>query len=203
MSRWVLVALLSLSGAGTLAHAGPVLDSMDDFRFRRPRRRARRNWWRARSARRSVHLRQGRPKRVLHQQSRGTPAWDKAAGLSFWVKGDGSDHFGGLELIYDDDYAVRYDFAFPLKSTEWTKVVGPLARPCPRPAGREVGAARPGGGNKPSRISALWFGKWWYWGEYPACSFAIDEIRLEEKIDLDYERLHAGGRRRWRGRWPG
>src|SRR5439155_10269913 len=32
----------------------------------------------------------------------GTPEWDEADGLSFWVKGDGSDQFGGLELIYDE-----------------------------------------------------------------------------------------------------
>ena len=30
---------------------------------------------------------------------RPTPAWDQAAGLSFWVKGDGSTNSGGLELI--------------------------------------------------------------------------------------------------------
>ena len=28
-----------------------------------------------------------------------TPVWDHAAGLSFWVKGDGSTNWGGLELI--------------------------------------------------------------------------------------------------------
>src|ERR1700728_4413285 len=31
----------------------------------------------------------------------GKPAWDEADGFSFWVKGDGSDHFGGLQFIYD------------------------------------------------------------------------------------------------------
>ena len=30
---------------------------------------------------------------------RPTPAWDLAAGLSFWIKGDGSTNWGGLELI--------------------------------------------------------------------------------------------------------
>ena len=30
---------------------------------------------------------------------RPTLAWDQAAGLSFWVKGDGSTNWGGLELI--------------------------------------------------------------------------------------------------------
>src|SRR4051794_6902437 len=35
--------------------------------------------------------------------ARGNAEWDKAAGFSFWVKGDGSDAFGGLEFIYEDD----------------------------------------------------------------------------------------------------
>lgn len=29
---------------------------------------------------------------------RGTPAWDETAGFSFWVQGDGTDHFAGLQL---------------------------------------------------------------------------------------------------------
>src|SRR5581483_8009588 len=48
-------------------------------------------------------------------------------------------------------------------------------------------------GNAPSKLSALWFGKWWYWREYPACSFAIDEMRLESRIELDQDlRIPAG-----------
>src|SRR4051794_38894947 len=53
---------------------------------------------------------------------RGTADWDRAAGFSFWVKGDGMPGFGGIEFIYDDDYAVRYDLAFPVSGTGWTKV---------------------------------------------------------------------------------
>jgi hypothetical protein len=47
---------------------------------------------------------------------RATPDWDRAASIAFWLKGDGSDHFGGLELIYDEDYAVRDAYAFPLNA---------------------------------------------------------------------------------------
>jgi lysophospholipase L1-like esterase len=116
---------------------------------------------------------------------RGTPAWDQAAGLSFWVKGDGSDHFGGLELLFDEDYAVRYDYAFPLANTDWVKVTIPwrdFVAVLPGQRARPLDAQGP---NKPSKITSVWFGKWWYWGDYPAHSFAIDEIRLENKIDLD------------------
>jgi hypothetical protein len=41
---------------------------------------------------------------------RGAPEWDNAAGFSFWVKGDGSKNFGGLQLIWNEDYAARYDY---------------------------------------------------------------------------------------------
>ena len=54
-----------------------------------------------------------------------TVNWDDFAGLSFWVKGDGSNSWGGIQLIDGDDYALRYGFAFPIKSTEWEKVVIP------------------------------------------------------------------------------
>ena len=40
--------------------------------------------------------------------AKATPEWDTAAGISFWVKGDGSDGWGGMELIDGSDYAFRY-----------------------------------------------------------------------------------------------
>ena len=99
----------------------------------------------------------------------GTPEWDRADGFSFWVKGDGADGFGGLEFIYDDDYAVRYDLCFPVKGTEWTKIDRRLARPRPRPP-RAEGRSRWGrpAATRRRSSSALWVGKWWYWGDYPA-----------------------------------
>ncbi len=29
----------------------------------------------------------------------------------------------------------------------------------------------------------MWWGKWWYWGDYPALDFTIDEVRLEPAIE--------------------
>ncbi|MDB5386354.1 MAG: hypothetical protein JWM11_2000 [Planctomycetaceae bacterium] len=116
---------------------------------------------------------------------RGTPAWDQAAGFSFWVKGDGSDAWGGLEVIYDDDYAVRYDYMFPIKSKQWTKVVVAWQDLIPVLPGPKARTLNPSGENRPSKLSGLWFGKWWYWSEYPAHSFVIDEIRLETDIPRD------------------
>jgi lysophospholipase L1-like esterase len=111
-----------------------------------------------------------------------TPDWDQAEALSFWVKGDGSTSWGGLELIDGDDYALRYGYCFPIDSTEWTKVVMPWRDLLPELAGPVVG---PKGGYAPSKFRNIWFGKWFYWREYPAHAYAIDQVALEKGIDLD------------------
>jgi lysophospholipase L1-like esterase len=123
----------------------------------------------------------------------GTPEWDRAGGLSFWVKGRGEDGFGGLEFIYDDDYAVRYDLAFPVKGTGWSRVNVAWADLIPvLPGPKEKPLGTPGG-NPPSKLSGLWFGRWWYWGDYPALTFDIDEIRLEPKIAREASDLRPEG----------
>ena len=107
---------------------------------------------------------------------RGQPEWDKAAGISFWVKGDGSPNVGALQFVWGEDYKQRYDFAFPISGTEWTKVVVPWRDLVPVLLAAPLD---PKGGNAPSKLGQMWFGKWWYWREYPAIAYTIDEIRLE------------------------
>jgi lysophospholipase L1-like esterase len=111
-----------------------------------------------------------------------TPAWDATAGLSFWVKGDGSASWGGIELI-NDDFKGRYAYSFPLDSTEWRKItvrwsdfLAETGTPLPLDAAH---------GAKPSSLHYLWFGKWYYWRDYPAASYAIDSIALEPTIRGD------------------
>ena len=127
MPRPLFAALLALTAFGAARAADDsLIDAMDEVHFQPPKEKGKAEL---------IDGKVGKAVRFSFDQDargafftsnrRGSPAWDKAAGLSFWVKGDGSDHFGGLELIYDDDYAVRYDYAFPLKSTEWTKIVVP------------------------------------------------------------------------------
>jgi lysophospholipase L1-like esterase len=114
---------------------------------------------------------------------RPTTAWDQAAGLSFWVKGDGSTHWGGLELIDGTDFALRYGYCFPIDSTEWRKITVPWCDLIPElPQAQFIDGK---GDYAPSRFGNLWFGKWFYWRDFPACSFAIDEVALESKVDLD------------------
>ncbi len=109
--------------------------------------------------------------------------WKQAAGISFWVKGDGSSSWGGLEMIDSSNYALRYGYCFPVDSTEWQKIIVPWCDLIPElPAGAPVGSE---GGYAPAGFGNLWFGKWYYWRDYPAHSFTIDQITLEPQIDVD------------------
>jgi lysophospholipase L1-like esterase len=112
-----------------------------------------------------------------------TPEWDSAAGISFWVKGDGSASWGGLELIDDEDFALRYAYCFPIDSTEWRKITVSWSDLIPElPAGKFVNAKD---GYPASKFRNFWFGKWWYWADYPANSFTIDQVALERTIAAD------------------
>jgi lysophospholipase L1-like esterase len=108
--------------------------------------------------------------------------WDDYEGFSFWVKGDGSKHCGGLEFIDRDDYALRYGYCFSLQSTDWVKITVPWSDLIPELAGPLVDAKS---GFAPSKFRNVWFGKWFYWREHPACSFTIDRMALEKRIDRD------------------
>ncbi len=105
--------------------------------------------------------------------------WDKADGFSFWVKGDGSSNFGGIELIDRDDYSLRDGYCFPIQSTEWKKIVVPWRELTPELASAPIGGAE---GYSPAKFGSFNFGKWFYWRDYPAHSFTIDQIALEPKI---------------------
>lgn len=111
-----------------------------------------------------------------------TPEWDKAEGFSFWVKGDGSDHFGGIELMDSRDFKFRYGYCFSLKSTDWTKITVPWRDVIPELSGKLVD---PAGAYKPSNIGEFWFGKFYYWPTRPEISYSIDQISLEKKVDVD------------------
>jgi lysophospholipase L1-like esterase len=160
-----------------------VIDALDELRFRQP------------SAKGVAALVPGHAGQAIEfkfdkdcqnvfftSNIRGTPEWDKAAGFSFWVKGDGSKDVGALQLIYDDDYAVRYEYAFPLQDTQWHQVVVAWHDLVPVLPGKNSNLLDPKGSNKPSKLSALWVGKWWHWRDYPAHTFALDDLRLEPEI---------------------
>jgi lysophospholipase L1-like esterase len=108
--------------------------------------------------------------------------WDRADGFSFWVKGDGSNHWGGIELIDKDNFALRYAYCFPIDSTEWRKIVVAWRDLVPELAGPLVGVK---GGYDPSGFGYFSFGKWFFWRDYPAESYTIGPIALVSKIHFE------------------
>ena len=78
--------------------------------------------------------------------------WDTAEGISFWVKGDGSDHVGGIELI-DSTFRKRYGVAFPLNHTGWKKFTYPWRDIIPEMATADFIDVK--NGFKPSKLSSL------------------------------------------------
>ncbi|MBN8216373.1 MAG: SGNH/GDSL hydrolase family protein [Spirochaetes bacterium] len=110
----------------------------------------------------------------------GSAAWDATAGLSFWVKGDGSENFSCLAVVG----AYSYAFYFPLKDTQWHQVTATWAEFAPEGQTGAIGGA---GGMPPSAINAIRVGTRWTIfhnnQNIPPHSFSIDRIQLEEKLD--------------------
>lgn len=133
--------------APAFADEGGVIASMDELRFRPPQEKGTAGLVEGKLGK-AIRFRFEEDARSTFFTSNihGTPEWDRAAGFSFWVKGVGTDGFGGLQFIYDDDYATRYDLCFSIKGEEWTKVTvawrdlipvlpGPKALPLGTPGG--------------------------------------------------------------------
>lgn len=125
---------------------------------------------------------------------RPTPAWDSSAGFSFWVKGDGSSGFGGIELVDRENFSLRYGYCFPIDSNQWKKIIVRWTDLTPELAAPMIG----NGGYAPSHLGNFWFGKWFYWRNYPAESYAIDQVMLEPTIQTPAIPAVPGGLERLR-----
>jgi lysophospholipase L1-like esterase len=185
MRPFVSLLLVLAAQAPGLADDPLVIASMDEMRFTPPKEKGTAELVEGKSGK-AIRFRfeEGARSAFFSNNIRGTAEWDKAVGFSFWVKGEGVDGFGGLEFIFDDDYAVRYDYCFPVKGTNWTRVVvawGDLIPVLPGPKAKPLGPLGTIDGNLPSKLTGPWVGKWWYWGDYPPIAFAIDDIRLVEQ----------------------
>jgi len=163
-----------------------VLDSMDSLRLQVPADKAKAELVEGKLGK-AVRLAFADDCKNVYVQTRcaGKPAWDQMAGFSFWVKGDGSDHLGGIEIIFNGDYSLRYACAFPIDGTEWRKVVVAWGDLLPETANAAALAIDAWRGNAPSKLGAIWFGKWWYWRDYSAHSYTIDDLRLEPALPAD------------------
>ena len=195
MTRLPLFVPLVVTAVALAAPAdeGPVIATMDELKFAAPKGKGTAELVEGKVGK-AVRFSLDKDARSAFFTStvRGTAEWDKAAGFSFWVEGDGTDGFAGLQFIYDNDFAVRYDLCVPVKGKEWQKVTvawGDLIPVLPGPKAKPLGL----GGNATSKVSAVWFGKWWYWGDYPAHTFTVDEIRLESTVERDAKDYKPAG----------
>ncbi len=172
--------LTTIGAAAAAAQETGVIASLDDGRFQAPKDKGRMEQVAGKFGKAvRFHFDKDSPGVFFTSNIRGTDAWDRAGGFTFWVKNEGDPGFCGIEFIFDEDYAVRYDFCFPLGGHDWRKVTvawSDLIPVLPGPRSRPLGTPE---GNRPSKISGAWVGRWWYWGNYPALDFALDEIRLE------------------------
>ena len=198
MKMLLFSALIFITSSTAAAGQGGLIDSLDSASFKFA------------AGKGEVQIVEGKVGKALQlaypensksvfaaRTARATPEWDKAAGISFWVKGNGNPGFGCLQLIWNEDYAARYDCAFPVSAAEWQKVTvawRDFVPVLPAPSAKPLDPA----GNSPSKISQLWFGKWWYWRDTGTQTFAIDELRLETDIEFDKSdyRPAAGALRR-------
>jgi lysophospholipase L1-like esterase len=187
ISGMILLRLMRMAGLVLVASALPafsqIISSMDELRWNVPKEKAQAELVEGKVGK-AVQFSFERESRSVFFTSnlKGNPDWDKAAGFSFWVKGQGSNVWGGLQFIYNEDYGLRYDYMFPVRGTNWTQVVVAWSDLIPVLPGTNAHLLNPKGGNLPSKLRGPWFGKWWYWGEYPAHAYAVDEIRLEPVI---------------------
>ncbi len=180
------LSVVVLAGSAALSAEGPVVESLNEVSsLRAPK---------AKGTAEAVDGKSGKAVKLTFENScrnvyfrsriKGTPDWDAHEGFSFWVKGDGSKRLGGIQFIWNENYAARYDLAFPIDSTEWKKITVPwsdLIPSLPKDGCNFLGKGQ--GQNAPGKLSSCQFGKWWYWRDYGGHSYVIDDIRLEKNID--------------------
>ncbi len=108
--------------------------------------------------------------------------WDtKYKGISFKVKGDGSDQFGSISI--GGDYAWRYVYHFPVKSTEWTEYTVAWEDFTPEFAlNQKLNSLN---ALPPSGIVRVQFGDRWEIThrnmKIPKFSYCVDDLKLVEK----------------------
>jgi len=108
--------------------------------------------------------------------------WDGSAGLSFWVKGDGSDLFGCL-AVSSDRGRFPYVYYFPLKNTEWHQHKVSWEEFAPEGERYTLGSK---GALPPSGIGGLRFGNRWTIHRnnerLPKHSYCIDQVQIEDEV---------------------
>ncbi|MBE7466648.1 MAG: CIA30 family protein [Planctomycetes bacterium] len=107
-------------------------------------------------------------------------SWDRAAGISFRFRGNGSDDFVAVSLV-DETFTMRYAALIGLQSKEWRTVRLRWTDFVPEVVTADWFGA-PGTAMQPSKIRGIWFGRWFYFKPWAACTFELDELALEAEI---------------------
>jgi len=109
-------------------------------------------------------------------------SWNDYDGFAFWVKGDGSEHFGCMR-IQAGNWNKAWLGNFPLKDTGWHEVK--LAWGDLTPAGTGTPELGTADGFRPADVNLIAFGKSWNFNtkhERPKLAFSIDDLRLVKGI---------------------
>ncbi len=102
--------------------------------------------------------------------------WDSAKGISFWVKGDGSDQYGSITVGRKSFAYICY---FSLKNKEWHKITVPWENMIPKGQYKKINSygALPAGG-----ICDISFGSRWTIthnnAKIPQHEYSIDDVEL-------------------------
>lgn len=131
-------------------------------------------------------------KQLTDAQTRDCAAWNRQAGLSFWVKGDGSENYGCLAIgpanphSWQQGWAqsTAYAFYFPLKETGWHQVTAAWHEFVAEESQPDIGAP---GGLLPAEIRVIRLGNRWQWKHHPhepspGRDYAIADIRFAAKV---------------------
>lgn len=107
------------------------------------------------------------------------------AGISFWVKGDGSDQFGTIVLcgMHPQWFPFKYSCSFPLKDTEWKQYKFRWDEMVPEDQTYYVGTP---GGAPPSNFGYIKVGNKWNTtfnnANTPKYSFQLDQLQVEAEL---------------------
>lgn len=125
-------------------------------------------------------------KKIAAPNPRDPDALDEGwAGISFWVKGDGSDQFGTLVLcgMHPQWFPFKYACSFPLKDTAWRQFKFRWSDLVPEDATDAIGTP---GGAPPSNIEHVKVGSKWSTTHnnraMPKFSFSLDHLQLEADL---------------------
>ena len=119
-------------------------------------------------------------------------AWNRYDGLSFWVKGDGSENWANIRLQARNGQAA-WVASFPLRQTEWHEVRLAWGDFVPVTARiDELGTAK---GIRPAEIDRVGFGKEWNFNIFhksPEISFCIDDLAFVRGVKSSRRRVPIG-----------